>query len=142
MEHALTLVRQLMEQLGIDADHVVRHYDVTGKLCPGVIGWNADSGSEAAWERFRRQLTQTEHTEEEINMTKEEVRLLVRQEIAEDRKNQAARTPEAQWQLDQLQRVMSLGITDGSRPLDNCSRLEAAIMAANALKAAKTAYLN
>ncbi|MGN1415255.1 MAG: SPOR domain-containing protein, partial [Oscillospiraceae bacterium] len=39
------------------ADHVIRHYDVTGKLCPGMIGWNADSGSEAEWEDFRKAIS-------------------------------------------------------------------------------------
>ena len=24
----------------IPRDRVVRHYDITGKLCPGVPGWN------------------------------------------------------------------------------------------------------
>lgn len=46
----------LMDQYGIDADHVIRHYDVNGKCCPGVIGWNKDSGSEQAWEVFHESI--------------------------------------------------------------------------------------
>ena len=42
----------IMEMYGIDADHVIRHYDVNGKCCPGVIGWNTDSGSNEQWEAF------------------------------------------------------------------------------------------
>lgn len=49
---AVEAVKYLMQLYGIDADHVIRHYDVNGKPCPGVIGWNADSGSEATWEAF------------------------------------------------------------------------------------------
>lgn len=47
------LVKQLMKEYNIPADHVIRHYDVTGKPCPGIIGWNLDSGSEAEWNKFK-----------------------------------------------------------------------------------------
>ena len=32
--NTLALVRQLMSKYGIGPDHVLRHYDVTGKNCP------------------------------------------------------------------------------------------------------------
>lgn len=51
------LVKKLMAEYNIPADHVVRHYDVTGKLCPGIIGWNADSGSEAKWQAFKQAIS-------------------------------------------------------------------------------------
>lgn len=53
---AVELTKYLMEKYGIDAGHVIRHYDVTGKLCPGIIGWNADSGDESKWLAFKAQL--------------------------------------------------------------------------------------
>ncbi|MCD7764651.1 MAG: N-acetylmuramoyl-L-alanine amidase [Lachnospiraceae bacterium] len=53
---ALELTRYLMETYSIDADHVIRHYDVSGKLCPGIIGWNADSGDESRWRAFQAAL--------------------------------------------------------------------------------------
>ncbi len=31
---AKKLTKQLMEQYGVKEDHVIRHYDVTGKICP------------------------------------------------------------------------------------------------------------
>lgn len=34
VENAVALIRALMAQYNIDIDHVVRHYDVTGKVCP------------------------------------------------------------------------------------------------------------
>ena len=55
--HAAELVKQLMAEYNIPAENVIRHYDVTGKLCPGIIGWNADSGSEAAWSAFKGSIT-------------------------------------------------------------------------------------
>ena len=54
---AAELVKYLMQTYNIPIDHVIRHYDVTGKLCPGIIGWNEDSGSAAKWEQFKTQLT-------------------------------------------------------------------------------------
>ena len=48
------LVKRLMAEYNIPADHVVRHYDVTGKPCPGIIGWNVESGSEAKWQAFKQ----------------------------------------------------------------------------------------
>lgn len=36
----LRLVRFLMMAYDIPRERVIRHYDVTGKLCPGVSGWN------------------------------------------------------------------------------------------------------
>ena len=52
--NAAELVRRLMSDYNIPADRVIRHYDVNGKPCPGIYGWNADSGSEAEWNRFKK----------------------------------------------------------------------------------------
>ena len=38
--NALRLVRLLMVRYGIPKQNVVRHYDITGKACPGIVGWN------------------------------------------------------------------------------------------------------
>ena len=40
VEQARRLVRHLMKTYDIPKERVVRHYDVSGKLCPGVPGWN------------------------------------------------------------------------------------------------------
>ena len=34
------LVQYLMKTYNINSSNVIRHFDVTGKLCPGIIGWN------------------------------------------------------------------------------------------------------
>lgn len=56
LKNALELTKYLMAEYGVDADHVIRHYDVNGKICPGIIGWNAESGSESKWAAFKAQL--------------------------------------------------------------------------------------
>ena len=57
IDQTVELTKYLMAEYGIDADHVIRHYDVTGKWCPGIFGWNKESGSEAAWQKFKARLT-------------------------------------------------------------------------------------
>lgn len=69
LETARELTVFLMAKYGIDADHVIRHYDVTGKLCPGIIGWNADSGDESAWEAWHASLTGTTVTAYQATVT-------------------------------------------------------------------------
>jgi N-acetylmuramoyl-L-alanine amidase CwlA len=57
IEQTILLTKYLMETYNIDADHVIRHFDVTGKLCPGIIGWNAVTGDESKWHAFKARLT-------------------------------------------------------------------------------------
>lgn len=50
------LTKYLMEKYNIPAERVIRHYDVNGKYCPGIYGWNAPSGSEAKWNQFKEDI--------------------------------------------------------------------------------------
>lgn len=54
---AAELTKYLMQTYNIPADRVIRHYDVTGKYCPGIKGWNEDSGDVSAWKAFKARLT-------------------------------------------------------------------------------------
>lgn len=40
LDNALKLTRYLMKTYNIPKDKVVRHYDASRKMCPGVVGWN------------------------------------------------------------------------------------------------------
>lgn len=52
LENAKTLLRQLMVRYAVPPERVLRHYDVTGKLCPApFVG-----AGQGDWERFRREL--------------------------------------------------------------------------------------
>lgn len=44
------LTRELMKKYSIPADHVIRHYDVTGKICPNPYVYNAGKHT---WEDFQ-----------------------------------------------------------------------------------------
>lgn len=59
---AAELTKYLMQTYNIPADRVIRHYDVSGKLCPGIIGWNEDSKDVSQWKEFKTKLTNTANT--------------------------------------------------------------------------------
>lgn len=40
LDNAVRLAKILMEKYNIPVERVVRHYDISGKLCPGLVGWN------------------------------------------------------------------------------------------------------
>lgn len=64
--NAAALAREIMQRYGIDTDHVLRHYDVTGKRCP--MPWVDDP---AQWTAFLAMLTPEHPNEEEDeNMVK------------------------------------------------------------------------
>ena len=48
---AAELTRHLMAKYNVPADHVIRHYDVTGKICPNPYVYNTTSHT---WEEFKR----------------------------------------------------------------------------------------
>ena len=53
---AATLVKFLMEEYGVPASRVCRHFDVNGKYCPNVSGWLEPSSE---WDMFKASLTGT-----------------------------------------------------------------------------------
>lgn len=54
--NALELTKYLMKKYGVPASNVIRHYDVSTKLCPNAVGWLASTGSEATWNKFKAAL--------------------------------------------------------------------------------------
>lgn len=58
LENAIKLTKILMKKYGIDIDHVVRHYDISGKVCPGLLHWNNAKGNDSSeWLKFKKRLT-------------------------------------------------------------------------------------
>lgn len=68
LNNAVRLAKILMKKYNIPIERVVRHYDISGKVCPGVLGWNnaglndvngnkiAGSNNSKAWEAFKERL--------------------------------------------------------------------------------------
>lgn len=53
VESAAQLVAYLMKELDVDIDHVIRHYDVTGKICPNPFVY--DTGA-VTWAGFKEKV--------------------------------------------------------------------------------------
>lgn len=51
---AAELTRYLMEKYGVPASNVIRHYDVTGKICPNPYVYNTAGHT---WEEFKRKIS-------------------------------------------------------------------------------------
>lgn len=68
LNNAVKLVRYLMKKYNVPKDRVIRHYDVTGKMCPGIIGWNdaitytttgtmtSKRSNSTEWEKFKAKI--------------------------------------------------------------------------------------
>lgn len=57
-ESLVYLVSKLMDEYGIAADHVIRHYDVTGKICPNPYVKNNNLKTSWTWDQFKANLSQ------------------------------------------------------------------------------------
>lgn len=73
VDKAVELTRYLMEQYGIPAERVIRHYDVSGKLCPGIIGWNEDSGNTTEWKHFKERISGSTAKTDDKTDTKKQI---------------------------------------------------------------------
>lgn len=74
VERALSLTRHLMAKYGISRENVIRHFDVTGKLCPAY--W-AGQENEARWRtEFWDRLCEDTEKKEATNMDKETFKAL------------------------------------------------------------------
>lgn len=40
INNAVKIAKIIMKRYNIPVENVIRHYDITGKLCPGLLGWN------------------------------------------------------------------------------------------------------
>ena len=88
--NAAALAKDIMQRYGIDTDHVLRHYDVTGKRCP--MPWVDDPDQ---WTAFKDMLTpkNTTTVEEDEDMA--------------TRYNTVAELPE--WAQEEAQKLIDRG---------------------------------
>lgn len=63
LDKAKLLIQHLMDEYNIPIDNVIRHFDVTGKLCPGIKGWNTGlmynskiKNTDDSWKAFKNSL--------------------------------------------------------------------------------------
>lgn len=55
-ESLVYLVSTLMDEYGIDINHVIRHFDVTGKCCPEPYVNNHRHNTSWTWDQFKQKL--------------------------------------------------------------------------------------
>ncbi len=132
VDRAVELTRYLMQLYHIDAAHVIRHYDVNGKQCPGIIGWNADTGSEEKWKVFKARLTEASTRipeQEELDMTIDQLIEQMTDEQAYRLMEKAERyvgslaEPDWSQQEGHWHRATAAGVVDGTapeRPMKRC----------------------
>ncbi len=61
VETTIKLTKQLMKKYNIPAENVIRHYDVTGKICPNPYVFNV---FEETWQKFKAALVETENADQ------------------------------------------------------------------------------
>lgn len=117
-QNAIDLTKYLMEKYNVDVSHVVRHYDVTHKICPAP--WVKNT---TAWENFKKDLEGEEMTQEQFNEMLQ---------VAFDNMN--AKSSSA-WAVDEgvLNKAKELGISDGTRPQGLAKREEVIAMIVRAM---------
>ena len=100
IDNCVELTKKLMEEYDIKPDHVIRHYDINGKLCPGIIGWNEDTNDISKWQDFIVRVspvpeeTVTEEPKEEIIEVKvPEVREDPKHEVKEENSEKIQEKP-------------------------------------------------
>ncbi len=57
INNAVELAKYLMKTYNIDADHVIMHHNVTGKVCPNP--WCVNESRLIDWKKFKNRLTNT-----------------------------------------------------------------------------------
>ena len=57
-ESIVYLASKLMDEYGIGIDHVIRHYDVTGKICPNPYVKNNNLRTSWTWDQFKARLAE------------------------------------------------------------------------------------
>lgn len=115
INQTIILVKYLMKTYNIDADHVIRHFDVTGKYCPGIVGWNSATGNETKWKNFKANLKENSiqpvapKVEEEEEVTQEQFNTMMNNWIAE----QAKKDPSS-WSAESREWAERNGLVSGS----------------------------
>ena len=67
VQSAVDLTKYLMEKYNVPADHVIRHYDVTGKICPNPYVYNTTSHT---WTEFKNLIRQDKEDDDIVDMTR------------------------------------------------------------------------
>lgn len=113
-ENAVKLVDELLGRY--PRAQVIRHYDVTGKICPRPFIEHPEQ-----WETFLAGIKRKEN-----DMTEADTRKIVQEEI--QKALTGANTQPADWAVEELHQAVKEGVTDGSRPSGYLQRQEGIVL--------------
>lgn len=119
IQNAIELTTMLMAKYNIPIDNVIRHWDVSHKLCPAY--WCGTPARDALWRSAF-----WDHLKEVNNMTGEQIYKALN--------DYCATLPLPEWAERDYNAAVAAGITDGTNPMALIPRYQAAIMAYRALK--------
>ena len=114
IEATQRLVRVLMDVLNIPIGNVLRHHDVTGKMCPAPY-----CNGQMEWADFMAGLAEKGNDD----MTQEQFNTM----LAEHDKQMAAQ-PVSAWAASAWEAATKAGIFDGSQPRGPLTREQAAVV--------------
>lgn len=95
----IELTKELMKKYNIPEVNVIRHYDVTGKICPAPFVNNS-----AAWDNFKTRLR-----EDEEQMTQEQFNKMMDTYLVN-----LANAPAGEWSKDARQWAENKGVIKGN----------------------------
>ena len=128
IQRAAELVRDLMRKYNINADHVIRHYDVTTKACPEPMCGTREKDKK--WAAFKAMLVATQKVPEGKDvedMTEKQVRALI-DKVAAEKAQKAVST----WAKQAWDAAVQAGILDGTNPHGEATREQITQMFMNA----------
>ena len=117
-KNLVELTKNLMAKFKVPPERVIRHFDATGKNCPG--SWSNNNWQK--WKEFQDDIKKP--IEWQIDLSKNSEFGSV---LAADKKEEKKEKVVDAMQ-DEFKKAIEMGITDGSRPKDPASRQEVACM--------------
>ena len=113
IENAAKFIREKMKEYNIDINHVIRHFDVTGKPCPKPFVDNAK------WKEFKNLITESE----DLNMTQyEELKSMIKdlqKQISDNKEKVYKYTVDVpEWGRPTIQKLLDKGLYKGSSEND------------------------
>lgn len=116
-KNVVELTKNLMKKFGFPADMVIRHFDATGKICPG--SWSKNDW--AMWWKFKKDIQKP--IEWVIDLSKDSTFGEKGGAVVTEKKNNAS-----DWADDAWKWGIEKGLTDGSNPQGACTREQVVTM--------------
>lgn len=132
-KNLVELTKNLMKKFNIPASRVIRHFDATGKTCPG--SWSGQGW--AKWWAFKEDIKKP--IEWEIDLSKDSTFGEAKKEAKKEEKKKMGKDYVGHWAEKAIEEVKAAGIMTGMpdgafRPDQPITRAEVAVIMARMLK--------